>query len=59
MATDDDKDLNFKVGIRFHTEFKYAATRRRMSMKELLEDCFSLWLAHEDRRRVFELLKDR
>lgn len=59
MAPDDEKDLNFKVSARFHMEFKYGAARHRISMKELLEDCFALWLAHEDRRRVLEMLEDR
>lgn len=59
MANDDEKDLNFKVGTHFHTEFKSAAARRRMSMKELFEECFTLWLGHQDRRRILELLMDR
>lgn len=37
------KDLNFKVNEDFHVEFKITATKRKMSMKDLLEACFEAW----------------
>jgi hypothetical protein len=40
----DLKDLNFKVDPEFHTKFKSVATIRRLSMKELLEECFQVYL---------------
>lgn len=45
------QDMNFKVDPDFHMAFKLAATRKGMSMKELLEASFRAWLElHGDER---------
>jgi len=38
------QDLNFKVSPDFHRAFKVAATTRGMTMKELLEACYSHYM---------------
>lgn len=38
------QDLNFKVEPDFHRAFKTTATIKGMSMKELLEASFSIWI---------------
>lgn len=38
------QDLNFKVDPDFHYEFKNTASRYRLSMKELLEQSYKLWV---------------
>lgn len=47
MANEDEKDLNFKVSLGFHKAFKIAAAENELSMKDLLEDAFWLWLDRE------------
>ena len=37
------RDLNFKVSQEFHRTFKLNAARYGMSMKQLLEQSFTLW----------------
>ena len=37
-------DLNFKVSEEFHRAFKAAATIKGISMKELLDEAFQLWV---------------
>jgi len=64
MTTDDDeKDLNFKVDPRFHQTFKFAAAGARVPMKDLLEDCFWLWIDRlgdfEERKRLRDMLTKR
>ncbi len=42
------KDLNFKIDPEFHSRFKKFATNHDMSMKDLLERCFTFYAeAHE------------
>ncbi len=40
------QDMNFKMDIDFHQEFKMAAVKRKMTMKELLEASFRCWVEH-------------
>lgn len=60
MTTDDEKDLNFKVDPQFHQAFKLAAAGACISMKDLLEDCFWLWINRlsdlDQRKRLRDLL---
>ena len=37
------KDLSFKVDPDFHHKFKTTASSYRLSMKDLLEECFDAW----------------
>jgi hypothetical protein len=39
------RDLNFKVDPDFHARFKMTAAASGKSMKELLEECFAVWIA--------------
>jgi hypothetical protein len=41
-SSPDDKAMNFKVSIEFHTEFKTFAATHRRSMTELLREGFDL-----------------
>jgi hypothetical protein len=43
-STTRSADLNFKVSEEFHRAFKGAATLTGISMKELLEEAFNLWV---------------
>lgn len=48
-------DLNFKVTEEFHRAFKAAATIKGISMKELLEEAFRLWI---DRNHMPQMIAD-
>jgi hypothetical protein len=43
-SNDDIQDMNFKVSPDFHRRFKSTATLWGMSMKDLLEASFKLWV---------------
>lgn len=44
MKEEKLKDMSFKVSPEFHTQFKVVAARSNLSMRELLEESFRLWM---------------
>jgi hypothetical protein len=44
------QDMNFKVSEDFHTDFKLTATAWKMSMKELMEASYKLWVENNGNR---------
>ncbi len=43
-------DMTFRMDLDWHTKFKQAAAEQRISMKELLIQCFELYLKKRDRK---------
>jgi hypothetical protein len=58
---DDIQDMNFKVSADFHRRYKTTATIWGMSMKDLLEASFKLWVEKHGSRPsdAPDLFRDR
>lgn len=63
MASEDKKDLNFKVGPRFRRAFRLASTEAGMTQKDLFEDIFSAYVERlpdpKLRKRLRDILTER
>jgi hypothetical protein len=53
----ETRDLNFKVPLEFHRQFKITASLLEISMNELLIRCFDYFLDHPDRKSIRKFLK--
>jgi hypothetical protein len=53
----ESRDLNFKMPLQFHKEFKITASLLEISMNELLIRCFECLLDHPDSRPLRKFLK--
>lgn len=48
MKAAEIKDLSFKVDADWHRRFKTTASNYQLSMKQVLEEAFELWVAHKE-----------